>query len=273
MDSTDDVFEADGIASRLSSSNCSSRSIHPAEDGAPHRREEHSVPYVRSRYPLHRSRRPSFLPAAHLPNMLIFSVLWAPIVIPIAILLGLLPSFLQSSRATYVSAVPGGAAVTYVDSALQNSALAPKQIIQSATPPVGPIVFSPQDLLLVTTVDGSLHGVHKPSGRTLWTVKDSWGPLVHVVENPTGTVPPIEQDQTGDIPAGGLPGDRMPKGFGPDGIRMEPRNMDEGLIIPEPAGDGNLYHLVPGAPIQVLLTLNSPRWTSNSRPFRDFPFR
>ncbi|KAJ1562926.1 bifunctional endoribonuclease/protein kinase ire1 [Cladochytrium tenue] len=110
-----------------------------------------------------------------------------------------------------------------------------------------PVSFSARDVLLVATVDGACHAVHKPSGRTLWSLDHTWGPLVHVEENPQ--VAAATAATAG--PPGRLP-PPPPAGIGPGGAKIDPQTDDGGVFIPEPAGDGNLYHLVPGMPIQKL---------------------
>lgn len=117
-------------------------------------------------------------------------------------------------------------------------------------PTLGPVVFRPEDIIVMATLDGKLHGIHKPSGRTLWSVLDPWGSLVSVAENPHDNM--LIDTEHGPPAAGSLPGDHMPPGFGPGGARLESSFGQDGLIIPEPSGDGNLYHLLHGNPIQKL---------------------
>ncbi|KAJ3217869.1 bifunctional endoribonuclease/protein kinase ire1 [Dinochytrium kinnereticum] len=152
-------------------------------------------------------------------------------------------------------ASPGGPALAFVDVAARSDSLVIPSI---RSQPKGPISFEPEDIFIVTTLDGSMHGIHKSSGRTLWTTQDSWGPLVHVSKNPSAMFPgpkdlvepassiPIEDDDaTG---------------------KASTKDIDEeGLFIPEPIGDGDLYHYVPGMPVKRLPF--SIRKMVDNRPF------
>ncbi|KAI8820572.1 uncharacterized protein EV422DRAFT_76968 [Fimicolochytrium jonesii] len=115
----------------------------------------------------------------------------------------------------------------------------------------------PTDILIVTTVDGSLHAVHKPTGTVLWTKGDTWGPLVDVRdvaaedrmngndEDGFGTTVPDVVARDGD----GGNADVAPfVGGNLDGDEDMPR----GLYIPEPTGNGDLYYYEPGKAIRKL---------------------
>ncbi|KAJ3106402.1 bifunctional endoribonuclease/protein kinase ire1 [Phlyctochytrium planicorne] len=136
---------------------------------------------------------------------------------------------------------PGGPALAFVDVASRSNSLAVVPT-KGAERPKGPVSFDASDLLLVTTLDGSIHGVHKTSGRTLWTTQDGWGPLVHVAKNPTTT------PGAGDLieNPGALNSDQAETPL------PNPDEDDEGMIIPEPLGDGELYHYMAGMPIKRL---------------------
>jgi hypothetical protein len=74
---------------------------------------------------------------------------------------------------------------------------------------------TPTDILIINTIDGALHGINKVTGHVLWSLTDSWGPIVKVQDS--------EQTQLSHV--------------------------SDGVYIPEPGGD--LYHFIPGQPIKV----------------------
>ena len=98
------------------------------------------------------------------------------------------------------------------------------------------LVFNPQDLMIVTTLDGTIHGVHKTTRQTIWSTKDhAWGPLVKASNllssgNPLASSP--FSDNAGN--------DRKTKD--------SDASFWGGLMIPEPLGDGNLYYYSPESP-------------------------
>ncbi|KAJ3327939.1 bifunctional endoribonuclease/protein kinase ire1 [Blyttiomyces sp. JEL0837] len=148
---------------------------------------------------------------------------WHQNALVIGLLLCLADLFFQ-----HVHCTPGGPALSYVDSVTRPDSLAIRSPPQPPSgTPLGPVIFDPQDILV-------------------WSTKDSWGPLVQVKENPQAVVsdaglsdriPPFDPGMS-DGTAGGAQG-------------------QEGLIIPEPTGDGNLYYFVPGSPIRPRLTVSS----------------
>ncbi|KAJ3415687.1 bifunctional endoribonuclease/protein kinase ire1 [Chytridiales sp. JEL 0842] len=118
------------------------------------------------------------------------------------------------------------------------------------------VSFDPSDLMIVSTLDGTLHGVHKTSGQTMWSTADTWGPLVSVAENPMTFLDREEEAafKAGQHQQGGKQGDVEDD---IDDSWIQPPEGDkvggeEGYIIPEPVGDGNLYHFLPGSPIKKL---------------------
>lgn len=97
-----------------------------------------------------------------------------------------------------------------------------------------PDCVDPTDLLVVTTLDGSLHGVHRPTGNVLWSKKDDgWGPLVQVTDV---SVQSSEDEMVFPV----SPDDE-------EGVQSP-----QGLYIPEPTGNGDLYYYEPGKPIRKL---------------------
>jgi hypothetical protein len=157
-----------------------------------------------------------------------------------------------STLASVTGAKPGGPALAYVDNIVNHDSLVVLDNTKSAVikpntqtqPPVGPIAFDPSDLIVVSTLDGVLHGVHKHSGRTLWSTLDNWGPLVSVAENPMAILDEEDVEFSWGQPAPGADDDQ------PVADRRWAMGED-GIIIPEPVGDGNLYHFMPGSPIKV----------------------
>ncbi|KAJ3195109.1 bifunctional endoribonuclease/protein kinase ire1 [Irineochytrium annulatum] len=156
---------------------------------------------------------------------------------------------LYSTIRNLVACIPGGPALAVVDAAISSSPhslaltdrLAKTPDLSLTMPPD----FDARDLLIVATLDGYVHGVHVPTGQTLWSTADGWGPLVKVAVKPTSSTPseiaPLDADS-------GLP--QIDK---------------EGIFIPEPMGDGDLYHMVPGEPIKRLHL--SIKEMVNSGPF------
>ncbi|KAI8621052.1 hypothetical protein BC830DRAFT_346826 [Chytriomyces sp. MP71] len=120
----------------------------------------------------------------------------------------------------------------------QRRPTAPPRTMGSDHPAPGPV--QPTDILVVATVDGTLHGVHRATGETLWATQDPWGALAQVTEDPLG-------DLAHDVALGADPSD--PEGRSPNsnsnsnsGGTAKAGLGAEGLIIPEPLGDGALYY-------------------------------
>ncbi|KAJ3252083.1 bifunctional endoribonuclease/protein kinase ire1 [Boothiomyces macroporosus] len=80
---------------------------------------------------------------------------------------------------------------------------------------------SVQDVVIVNTLDGCLHGVKKSTGQLLWSNQIK-GPLVKVTEANSNQV-----SEAGDA-------------------SLEEFHNDKIMFIPEPAGDGDLYYGQPG---------------------------
>ncbi|KAJ3008875.1 bifunctional endoribonuclease/protein kinase ire1 [Thoreauomyces humboldtii] len=104
------------------------------------------------------------------------------------------------------------------------------------------------DLLVVATLDGGLHGVHRPTGRVLWTRDDDgWGPLVSVrdvaAEN-RAAAGLVGGTSTGtdlveaDAPVADVVLTDVRYGF--EG--SEDTQSSQGVYIPEPCGNGDLYY-------------------------------
>ncbi|KAJ3112759.1 bifunctional endoribonuclease/protein kinase ire1 [Phlyctochytrium bullatum] len=155
-------------------------------------------------------------------------------------LLLLLP-FLLLTFPPAVHPKPGGAAL-----ALAHAARSDVVLVDSTRSKRKTGTIFADDLLIVTTLDGGVHGVHKASGRSLWSLQDPWGPLVSVAKNPAASV--NERGELGERP-------------GEAGVEEEEEEEEEGttttadgmgLFIPEPLGDGDLYHYLPGMPIKRL---------------------
>jgi hypothetical protein len=86
------------------------------------------------------------------------------------------------------------------------------------------------DIILVNTIDGFLHGINKTTGLLLWSRGLETG-MVSVKHSGEG------------------------KSFG-DLENMEIKDLanadsDKVLFIPEPAADGDLYYIEPGKGLQV----------------------
>ncbi|ORY49160.1 hypothetical protein BCR33DRAFT_735300 [Rhizoclosmatium globosum] len=79
----------------------------------------------------------------------------------------------------------------------------------------------------------------RSSGATKWTLKDEWGPLASVQENPS-----LLSDQDFADPS------TQPSE--PDSDFVPPHISQDGIIIPEPVGNGDLYYYAPGEDIKKL---------------------
>ncbi|KAJ3175574.1 bifunctional endoribonuclease/protein kinase ire1 [Geranomyces variabilis] len=99
----------------------------------------------------------------------------------------------------------------------------------------------PSDLLVITTLDGALHGVHRPTGRVLWTrEEDGWGPLVAVRDIAAETrAAALEAARADQRDAGEL----LPPMWSDDAQS----SVNDGVYIPEPTGDGDLYYFEPSS--------------------------
>ncbi|KAJ3278376.1 bifunctional endoribonuclease/protein kinase ire1, partial [Borealophlyctis nickersoniae] len=135
--------------------------------------------------------------------------------------------------------------------------------------------IKPSDVLVVTTLDGTIYGVHRPTANILWSRQDTWGPLVKVVDHntvqaasPSATSSPDENDEGDDElydegPAVPLP---IPAGMEISGSTArfggadlsgrsgdaEEEEDDGGLYLVEPTGNGDLYYYQPGKAIRKL---------------------
>ncbi|KAJ3156707.1 bifunctional endoribonuclease/protein kinase ire1 [Geranomyces michiganensis] len=104
-----------------------------------------------------------------------------------------------------------------------------------------PDTLLPSDLLVITTLDGALHGVHRPTGRVLWTrEEDGWGPLVAVRDIAAETrAAAIEAAKADQVEGGEL----LP----PMLADATQNSFNDGVYIPEPTGDGDLYYFEPSS--------------------------
>ncbi|TPX65206.1 hypothetical protein SpCBS45565_g05324 [Spizellomyces sp. 'palustris'] len=168
------------------------------------------------------------------------------------------------------------------------SELVPLDHIQNQ--PLLPETIHPTDLLVVTTLDGALHGVHRPTGRVVWSRKDDgWGPLVKVTDVSLGIKNGLVAGGVEVIQEPVLGGNVERFGGGMvlgeveviqesdehrerdenarvlDETLLEGNLMDhlfpvgeeqdlysQGIYIPEPTGNGDLYYYEPGKPIKKL---------------------
>ena len=93
---------------------------------------------------------------------------------------------------------------------------------------------SNDDILIVTTLDGGLHALHKSTGQVVWSGVDHWGPLIQVSDGKGKPQKLVDSSS----------------------ILMEdsqlPSMQNEGVFIPQPTGDGNLYFYKPGSTIKKL---------------------
>ncbi|KAJ3037493.1 bifunctional endoribonuclease/protein kinase ire1 [Rhizophlyctis rosea] len=134
-----------------------------------------------------------------------------------------------------------------------------------------PQVTELSDLLLVTTLDGTLHAVDLTKGNVLWSKRDSWGPLVRLSNGRD-----IDQGDGGSSgesssgvphrtsnPTGGV-------GLGAFGMSAPP--ADDGIFLVEPIGDGDLYYMESGPkgalrklpyPIKKIVDGSSPVFSPN----------
>jgi serine/threonine-protein kinase/endoribonuclease IRE1 len=76
----------------------------------------------------------------------------------------------------------------------------------------------PQDIMIVNTLDGCLHGIKKSNGKLLWSEQIQDSPIVKVHEAPQ----PIT-----------------------DSTALS-SSVQKVIFIPEPAGNGDLYYVEPG---------------------------
>ncbi|KAJ3063308.1 bifunctional endoribonuclease/protein kinase ire1, partial [Quaeritorhiza haematococci] len=147
-----------------------------------------------------------------------------------------------------------------------DTALAPLSSSSSTVPDVVES-SAPQceatDIVLVITLDGKLHGFNRLTGEILWTkdADDGWGPLVKVVNRASAKREANSSNSkgTGSTDIGILPpeGAELPvmedEYAEEDGDeKEEEEDFDEGVYIPEPMGEGHLYHYMPGQPVKRL---------------------
>ncbi|KAJ1539106.1 bifunctional endoribonuclease/protein kinase ire1, partial [Nowakowskiella sp. JEL0078] len=76
------------------------------------------------------------------------------------------------------------------------------------------------EILVVVTVDGSLHGIDKATGRQLWRNRDDWGSLVSVNQYFYNSL--------------NLP------------VLTDKKLSNDDILIVEPVGNGNIYRFKPG---------------------------
>ena len=99
------------------------------------------------------------------------------------------------------------------------------------------------NILIINTIDGALHGFHRTTGSHLWSLSDSWGPLVKVMDEETkdkSNMSPLQHDSTSLI-------DIAPSSSQLVSLHQPQKE----LFIPEPSGEGNLYYYVAGKPLKV----------------------
>ena len=97
------------------------------------------------------------------------------------------------------------------------------------------------DILLVTTLDGTLHAVDISTGAVLWSKQDSWGPLVKVLSPKDLTT-----KKTGNSGLGGTLPDPSSQ-FALGGMSTPASDDDNGMFLVEPIGDGDLYYMESGS--------------------------
>ncbi|KAI9007313.1 hypothetical protein BC832DRAFT_554950 [Gaertneriomyces semiglobifer] len=113
-------------------------------------------------------------------------------------------------------------------------------------------LITPADLVVVTTLDGSLHGVDKATGEVLWSTQDdSWGPLVRVTDIEPASFSSAILARKRDTDEGALNDDDDEE---ESTIPPQPtyNPFSQGIYIPEPTGNGDLYYYEPGKPIRKL---------------------
>lgn len=77
-----------------------------------------------------------------------------------------------------------------------------------------------EDIIIVNTIDGTLHGVRKSTGKVEWSKPSIWGPNIQVIANNA-----FESTVANAV---------------------SPREQDKIIFIPEPQGDGDIYYFAPG---------------------------
>ncbi len=106
--------------------------------------------------------------------------------------------------------------------------------------------FKKTDIIMVTTLDGLIYGVDRITGAVIWTQKNIWGPPVHT----KGMRAQRKQTSTDNSESNKIQDE--------NNERDEKQNIkdfyEDGIYIPEPVGDGNLYHYIPGQAIKVGLS-------------------
>jgi hypothetical protein len=101
------------------------------------------------------------------------------------------------------------------------------------------------DIVIVNTLDGHMHGMKKSNGLLIWSKMLKEGPMVEVQDHSKGLVLQDSKET---------------------GLSDVLREASQVLFIPEPAGNGNLYYVEPGKEIKVYLIADSLRnSTSHSK--------
>jgi hypothetical protein len=94
--------------------------------------------------------------------------------------------------------------------------------------------ISTQDVLVVTTLDGWIHGLKKSNGEILWGIKE--GPAIKI------------NDKTNSGEKNSMRKDLVLAESGyANGI-----SGGNTIFIAEPAGNGDLYYIEPGSGLKVL---------------------
>ncbi|KAJ3208312.1 bifunctional endoribonuclease/protein kinase ire1 [Entophlyctis luteolus] len=146
--------------------------------------------------------------------------------------------FLLVAALVSAEPLPGGALPQLSSASSPTSARSlQRQRVRVPSVAPSPPSFSASDLVVVATVDGSLHAVVRQTGVTAWTLADGWGALASVKENPE---PPADG-------SGWISSDQERRAK--SAAFSHPIIGPDGIIIPEPLGNGDLYYFTPGEDI------------------------